>query len=69
MDENETDEEVMEILPLKHTRWSVLVLGVTYVAGIARETADALATLSMLTAQHNLHKREQDKFYEVVKDG
>lgn len=68
MDENEIDE-VVEIQPLKHTRWSVLVLGVSFMAGIAREVADVAATFSVMTAQHNLHKREQDKFYEVVKNG
>lgn len=68
MDENEITEYV-EIRPLKHTGWSVLVLGVSFVAGIARETADVMASLSMMTAQHNLHKREEDKFYEVVSDG
>lgn len=68
MDENETVEYV-EIRPLKHTGWSVLVLGVSYVAGIARETADVMASFSMMAAQHNLHKREESKFYEVVNDG
>lgn len=68
MDENET-VEVVEIVPLKHTGWSVLVLGVSYAAGIARETADVLASLSIMAAQHNLHKREQDEFYEVVNNG
>lgn len=68
MDENET-VEVVEIVPLKHTGWSVLVLGVSYAAGIARETADVLTSLSIMAAQHNLHKREQDQFYEVVNSG
>jgi len=68
MDESET-VEVVEIRPLKHTGWSVLVLGVSMVAGIAREVADAATNLSIMAAQHNLHKREESEFYEVVNDG
>ncbi|UVD39691.1 hypothetical protein SEA_ROSEPHARIE_6 [Streptomyces phage RosePharie] len=68
MDENET-VEVVEIRPLKHTKWSVLVLGVSVLAGISREIADGLTNLSIMSAQHNLHKREESEFYEVVNDG
>lgn len=68
MDENEI-VEVVEIVPLKHTKWSVLVLGASMVAGIAREVAHTATSLSIMAAQHNLHKREESEFYEVVKDG
>lgn len=68
MDENETTETV-EIEPLKHTGWSVLVLGVSWVAAMAHVTADALERYSVMAAQHNLHKREESKFYEVVNGG
>lgn len=68
MDENEITEFV-EIRPLKHTGWSVLVLGVSVLAGISREITEGLSNLSILAAQHNLHKREEDDFYEVVNDG
>lgn len=68
MDENET-VEVVEIEPLKHTGWSVLVLGVSYIAAVAHVTADTLERYSIMAAQHNLHKREESKFYEVVNNG
>ena len=68
MDENET-VEVVEIAPIKHTGWSVLVLGVSWAAGVAHHTADVLHSLSVMAAQHNLHKREESNFYEVVNNG
>lgn len=67
MDENETIEYV-EIRPIKHTGWSLLVLGASYIAGVARETAELATNLSILAAQHNLHKREESKFYEIVEE-
>lgn len=68
MDENETDE-VVEIVPIKHTGWSVLVLGVSCLAGMTHIMAETLTSVSIMAAQHNLHKREEDEFYEVVKNG
>jgi hypothetical protein len=68
MDENE-NIEIVEIVPIKHTGWSVLVLGASFMASIAREVADTATHLSIMAAQHNLHKREESKFYEVVKNG
>jgi hypothetical protein len=68
MDEDETNETV-EIHPLKHSGWSVLVLGASWAAGVAAITAESFHNFSVMAAQHNLHKREQDKFYEVVKNG
>lgn len=65
MDEEATTEYV-EIRPLKHTKWTLLVLGASWLASVARETADTLQMVSLAAAQHNLHKREEDKFYEIV---
>jgi hypothetical protein len=69
MDDEDEITDVVEVLPLRHTRWSILVIGMSYAAGLARETADFLASATMMTAQHNLYKREEDEFYEVVKNG
>ncbi|QIA28814.1 hypothetical protein [Streptomyces phage JXY1] len=68
MDENEIEVETIEITPIKHTRWTLLVLGASWLAGVARETAETLQMVSIAAAQHNLHKREESKFYEIVKD-
>jgi hypothetical protein len=68
MDEGET-VEMVEIRPVKHTRWSLLTLGISYAASIAGVTAEYMSNFSMMAAQHNLHKREEDRFYEVVKNG
>lgn len=68
MDENETEVELIEIRPLKHTKWTFFVLGASWLAGVARETAETLQMVSLAAAQHNLHKREESQFYEVVKD-
>ncbi|ATW69387.1 hypothetical protein SEA_OLICIOUS_6 [Streptomyces phage Olicious] len=67
MDEDEI--EVVEIVPIKHTGWSLLVLGVSCLAGVTHVVAETLQSVSIMAAQHNLHKREEDEFYEVVKNG
>lgn len=69
MDENEITEEEYEIIPLRHTKWSLLVLGASWLYGITQVTHDTARMLAVAAAQHNLHKREESKFYEVVRGG
>jgi hypothetical protein len=64
--DEEATTEYVEIRALKHTKWTFLVLGASWLAGVARETAETLQMVSIAAAQHNLHKREEDKFYEIV---
>lgn len=66
-DEIELEEEIYEISALKHSRWTLVVLGASWLAGVARVTADTAHMVSVAAAQHNLHKREEDKFYETVR--
>lgn len=68
MDENGIEIGEIEIMPVKHGKWTILVLGTSWLAGIARETAEILQMASIAAAQHNLHKREESSFYEIVKD-
>lgn len=65
--DDDVEVEVFEITPLKHSGWTLVVLGASWLAGVARETAETLQMISIATAQHNLHKREEDKFYETVR--
>lgn len=65
MDENETTQYV-EVRPLKHTKWTLVVLGASWLTGVARETTELFQNVSLAAAQHNLHKREKSEFYEVV---
>lgn len=67
--DDEVEEQVYEISPLKHSKWTFVVLGASWLAAVARETAETLQMVSIAAAQHNLHKREEDKFYEVVNNG
>lgn len=64
--DDEVEVQVYEISPLKHTKWTLVVLGASWLAAVARETAETLQTLSVAAAQHNLHKREESQFYEIV---
>jgi hypothetical protein len=68
VDEYEVEVETIEIGPIKHTKWTLLVLGASWLAAVARETADTLQMVSIAAAQHNLHKREESKFYEIVEE-
>jgi ribosomal 30S subunit maturation factor RimM len=67
--DEEATTEYVEIRPLKHTKWTLLVLGASWLASVARETAETLQMVSIAAAQHNLHKREEDEFYEIVGEG
>lgn len=68
MDEYEVEVEEYEVVPLKHSRWSLLVLGASWLAGVTAQTAKTLELVSIAAAQHNLHKREESQFYEIVRD-
>jgi hypothetical protein len=65
--DDDVEVEAYEISPLKHNRWTFVVLGASWLASVARETAETLQMVSVAAAQHNLHKREEDKFYETVR--
>ncbi len=67
--DDETEVQYAEVRPLRHTRWTLVVLGASWLTGMARETTELLQNISLAAAQHNLHKREEDDFYEVVNDG
>lgn len=67
--DDETEVQYVEVRPLKHTKWTLVVLGASWLTGMARETTELLQNISLAAAQHNLHKREEDDFYEVVNDG
>ncbi len=67
MDEHET-EETVTIRPIKHNRWSVLVLGLNWATQVVDATAVLLEQLTVAAAQHANHVRYDDKFTEIVKD-
>lgn len=67
--DDETEVQYVEVRPLKHTKWTLVVLGASWLTGMARETTELFQNISLAAAQHNLHKREEDDFYEVVNDG
>jgi hypothetical protein len=66
--DDDIEVEVYEISPLKHSKWTLVVLGASWLASVARETAETLQMVSVAAAQHNLHKREESKFYEIVRN-
>lgn len=60
---------VKTIQPRKHDRWSVIVLATSLVSGILNEVhAHSVAALETLQ-EHRWHKIEEEKFYEVVRNG
>lgn len=64
--DDEVEVQFIEVHPLKHSKWTLVVLGASWLTGVARETTELLQNVSLAAAQHNLHKREESKFYEVV---
>lgn len=70
MDDDEDLEIIVKtIQPRKHDRWSVIVLAASLASGILNELhAHSEAALDALQ-EHRFHKIEEERFYEVVKNG
>lgn len=70
MDDDEDLEIIVKtIQPRKHDRWSVIVLTASMFAGILEVVnSHADAALDALQ-EHRYHKIEEERFYEVVRNG
>lgn len=67
MDEHEIAETV-EIRPIKHDRWSVLVLGLNWATQVFDTTAQTLEQFTIMAAQHANHKKYEEKFDKIVEN-
>ena len=67
MEENEIIETV-EIRPVKHDGWSVLIIGLNWAAHVAEASTSALDQFTMMAAQHANHKR-CDKEFDKIAEG
>lgn len=65
MDEGEIIEEV-QLIPRLHDRWSLLVLGLDYVADIAMVTTNMLTTATKMAAQHAVQSNTDHEFPELM---
>lgn len=67
------DDEDLEIIvkapqPRKHDKWSVIVLAASLLEGILSEIASHAEAGVQALQEHRLHKIEEGKFYEVVRE-
>lgn len=68
MDEGEEQvTETVDIASIKHNRWSVLVLGLSWASQVAGATTAALSQGCDMAAQHANYVTDQDKFLEMAK--
>lgn len=66
MDEDETTETVT-IPAIRHDRWSVLILGLSWAMRVTQATTTALSQGCDMACQHANYKTDQDKFLELAK--
>jgi hypothetical protein len=61
------DEDYVTINPIRHNRWSVLILGLDWAGKVAMITGSTL-TAAMLTAcEHANQLKYEEKFKEVTR--
>lgn len=70
MDDDEDLEIIVKtIQPRKHDRWSVIVLAASLAHGILSEVSSHAEAALEALQEHRFHKMEEERFYEVVRDG
>lgn len=60
MDEDLHEVEIIK--PLRHDRWSVLIVGLNWLTRVANVNADTLDQFTMMAAQHANQKKYDEKF-------
>jgi hypothetical protein len=58
--------EMESIKPLRHDRWSVLIVGLSHFTEIASVTANTLNQFTMMAAQHANQKKIDKRFDSVI---
>ena len=55
-------EEVDIVRPLRHDRWSVLIVGLNWLTQLTTTNANTLEQFTMMAAQHANQKKYDEKF-------
>lgn len=66
----EYEDEITEIAPIrsiKHNKWSILVLSLSYLSRVAEVTTSALSQGCDMAAQHANYVTDQDRFLEAAR--
>lgn len=66
MDENDT--EYITLKPMRHDRWSVLILALNVAGSMVEIASDGLRAGAMMAGQHANQKMYDRKFNEIVSD-
>ncbi len=69
MDEDSTEEETFlekAAQPMRHDRWSVLILAVNWATNVAQATTDTLEAATLAIAQHANQKMYDRKFEQMT---
>jgi hypothetical protein len=70
MDDDEDLEIIVKTMqPRKHDRWSVIVLMGSFLTEISRVVHEHIEASTDALQEHRWHKIEEERFYEVVRDG
>lgn len=68
MDEDDLDIE-QEIKPMRHDRWSVLILGLSWITQVSSVTTDTLELGLNVACQHANQMKFDRKFKEMIDRG